>query len=76
LAKGGPAAANAQKTLATLKQLRAMWSKLAEASIVDLAGAVNKEGGDKNRVGSWVADVERWYNLLQKIARLEKEINY
>jgi len=72
LAKGGPAAANAQKTLATLKQLRAMWSKLAEASIVDLAGAVNK----KNKVGSWVADVERWYNLLQKIARLEKEINY
>ena len=51
-----------------------MWSNLAESSIVDLAGKVNEE--KKNNVGSWIKDVERWYNLLQKIEKLEKKINY
>jgi hypothetical protein len=63
MAKGGPAAASARQTLATLKQLRAMWANLAESSITDLAG-LGGSNGSRNSVGSWLADVERWYNLL------------
>jgi hypothetical protein len=40
-----------------------MWAKLAEASIADLAGINSMES-----IGPWLAEVERWYNLLQKIA--------
>ena len=43
--------------------------------IQDLVTSVGGKDNKNNKVGSWIKDVERWYNLLQKIARLEKEIN-
>ena len=69
----GPAAASAKETLAALQQLRAMWQKLADSTIVDLAGV---GGSNLSNIAGWVDEVERWYNLLQKIAQLEKDINY
>jgi len=71
--------ASAQEVLATLKQLRAMWVSLADTSIVNLAGIGGSEASDSRdikQVGSWLANVERWYNLMQRIAQLEKDINY
>ena len=49
---------------------------MMQQSIVDLAGAVASNTKDGKQVGPWLANIERWYNLLQKIARLEKEITY
>ena len=76
----GPAMASASAALAALKQLRAMWESLKGASISDLAGAGGGGGGgggDKAVDPSiWVDTVERWYNLMQKIAKLEKEITH
>jgi len=49
-------------------------------SVQDLAsaggGGGGGGGGGKNKIKAFVKDLERWYNWLQKIARLEKEINY
>jgi len=71
----GPAMASASAALAALKQLRAMWESLKGASISDLAGAGGGGGGggggDKSKVvdpSIWIDTVERWYNLMQKIA--------
>ena len=73
----GPAAASAKEILAQLKQMRAMWQSLANISVKEMAGVGGSEGGGETAKNtSWLAQVERWYDLLQKIARLEKEINY
>ena len=76
----GPALAGAQAALANLRQIRAMWESLLSASVQDLAqkgGGGGGGGGGKNgNNAAWLADVERWYNWLQKIAQLEKDINY
>ena len=73
----GLAAADAKQTLAALKQMLAMWESLASASITDLAGMANT--GDENDtpegIATWIKQVEKWYNLLQRIAALEKQIN-
>ena len=73
----GNALASAAETLATLKTLRAMWQSLADSSLKDLIGTTTSSGdsGSSSRTGAWLAQVERWYDLLQKIARLEKQIN-
>jgi len=84
---GGPAMASASAALATLKQIRAMWDSFLKASAKDLAGAGGSGGGggggkDKGGKGSdagrksFIEDVERWYNLMQEIAKLEKVINH
>jgi hypothetical protein len=54
-----------------------MWQSLLSSSIKDLIGTVAANSGSSstNRTGAWLQEVERWYDLLQKIARLEKEIN-
>ena len=82
----GPAMASAKAALNALKQLRAMWQSLLGASLSDL-GALGGSGGGgggggggkddptKNNAG-FIADLERWYNLLRQIAKLEKDINY
>lgn len=80
----GLAMANAQQTLATLKQLRAMWQSLANASITDMVGLANMKDTESSSDGgsskidrkAWIETLEKWYNWLQKIAELEKEINY
>ena len=80
---GGPALASAKAVLGQLKQLRSMWQSLLGSSVKDLAGAGGGGGGGgggSNDSGtsarnSFLADVERWYNWLQKIAVLEEKIN-
>lgn len=76
---GGPAMASAASALAALKELRAMWQSLLNASLSDLAqlagGGGGGGGGKKNDAG-FARDLERWYNLLRQIADLEKQITY
>jgi hypothetical protein len=80
---GGPAMASAKAALAALKQLRAMWKSLGSSSAKDLAGKGGGGGGggggsDKNDItarNSFIKDIERWYNWLQRIAVLEEKIN-
>ena len=75
----GNALASASETLANLKALRAMWQSLADSSIKNLVGTASSSssgGNNSNSANAWLKTVERWYNWLQKIARLEKEINY
>ena len=77
-ATGNVAMASASDTLAVLKNIKAMWEQLANLSFKDLAtkggggGGGGKEGLDKG----FIADLERWYNLLRQIDKLEKDINY
>jgi hypothetical protein len=77
---GGPAMASAAAALATLKQLRAMWESLLNASVSDIAGGGGGGGGGGgNKIvdpKAWVKTVERWYNLTQEIAKLEKDITH
>ena len=77
---GGPAMASAAAALATLKQLRAMWESLLNASVSDIAGGGGGGGGGGNDKivdpKAWVKTVERWYNLTQEIAKLEKDITH
>lgn len=80
----GPAMASAGAAVAQLKRIRAMWESLLQASVSDLAGSGGGGGGgggggDNSKVvdpSIWVDTVERWYNLMQKIAKLEKEITH
>ena len=81
----GPAMASASAALAQLKQLRAMWESLLSASTSDLAGKGGGGGGggggsdgkgDTAARRAWIKEVERWYNLMQEIAKLEKEITH
>ena len=78
----GPAMASASAALAALRQLRAMWESLRNASVSDLAGGGGGGGGGggtQNNVvdpKAWVDTVERWYNLTQEIAKLEEEITH
>lgn len=73
---GGPAMASAGAALAALKQLRSMWQALLDASVKDLAGAGGGGGGGGGNQSAFIKDLERWYDWLQHIAKLEKDINY
>ena len=78
---GGPAMASASAALAALKELRAMCESLKAASVSDLAtaGGGGGGGGGGEKVvdpKAWIDTVERWYNLTQKIAELEKQITH
>ena len=72
---GGPAMASASAALNALKQLRAQWRSLLALSAKDLAGKGGGGGGGGDPK-PFIKQLERWYNWLQEIARLEKEINY
>lgn len=76
----GPAMANAPAVLAQLKQIRAMWQSLLNASIKDMgalagSGGGGGGGGKKGLDKGFIEDLERWYTLLQQIASLERQIN-
>lgn len=86
----GPAMANAADALAELYKLRAMWQGLLNASAQELGkkgaglGSGNKPGGNgggDNGGGSGgdgdktnLHDLERWYNLMRQIAKLEQQV--
>lgn len=79
----GPAMASASAALAQLKQIRAMWQSLLNASLKDMgqlggtgSGGGGGGGGNSGIDPGFLADLERWYTLTQQIAKLEKEINY
>ena len=80
----GPAMASASEALATLKQLRAMWESLANASLKDLGGMPSGSGGGGGGGGGNDAkkdaegvngEVERWYNWLKLIETTQNNIN-
>lgn len=76
---GGPAKASASEALATLRQIRAQWEALLNASAQDLgrkAGSGGGGGGGGNTPTSITHDLERWYNLLRQIEKLEQKITY
>lgn len=74
---GGPAMASASDVIAQLLELRAFWQGILEMSTQDFAkagggGKGGGGGGEDNK--AYVADLERWYNLLRQIANLEQKI--
>ena len=84
----GPAIASASEALAELYKLRAMWQGLLDASANELGkkagglgsgkgpggGGGGSGGGSGEDSGAVLADIERWYNLLREIAKLEQQI--
>ena len=72
---GGPAMASASAALAALKQLRSQWQALSQLSAKDLAGAGGGGGGGGGGNKAFLKELEKWYNWLQEIARLEYDIN-
>ena len=80
---GGPAMASASAALAALKQLRAMWASLLKSSAKDLGSQAGRGGGGGgDDAGKYVqpttttADIQRWYNWLRQIDKIEKDITY
>lgn len=84
----GDAFASASEALAYLKQLREMWRSLLGASAKELGALAGKGRGSGGSGGgsdtdpsgtserSTTADIERWYNLLRQIDKLEQDITY
>lgn len=79
---GGPAKASAAAVLSQLKQIRAMWQSMLDASAKDLGSLAGGSGGGGGGGGkNWqqkttTAEIQRWYNLIRQIAKLEKDISY
>lgn len=78
---GGPAMSNASAVLAALKTLRAQLNALSKLSVQDLAGLGGSGGGGgggsgNNKDSTFLQMLERWYDWLQQIAWIEKEITY
>ena len=75
---GGPAMASASDVIAQLLELRAFWQGILEMSAQDFAkvggGGKGGGGGGGEDNKAYVADLERWYNLLRQIANLEQKI--
>lgn len=78
---GGPAMASAAATLAKLTEIRAMWADLLNLDLRQLGQKAGSGGGGGGGGGEgldygFIKDLDRWYTLLQQIAKLEKDINY
>lgn len=78
----GPAMASASAALAALKQIRAMWQSLLNASLSDLGSGAGSGGGGgsggsggKDNAG-YIHDLQLWYNLTRQIDHLEMHITY
>lgn len=75
----GNAMASAATALSELKNIRSMWQALLDASSKDLgtkAGSGGGGGGGNNDIAGYEYDLERWYNMLRQIAKLEQQITY
>ena len=79
----GPAKASAQDALAELYAIRAMWESLLGKSAKDLgkkagggSGGSGGGGGSGEDNKAFIHDLERWYNLLRQIEKLEQQITY
>lgn len=76
----GNAMADAATTLAELKQIRAMWKALLDADSATLGKKAGSgsggSGGSNKETGPVEYDLERWYNLLRQISKLEQQITY
>ena len=79
----GPAKASAQDALAELYAIRAMWQELLGKSAKDLgkkagsgSGGSGSGGGSEEEQKAYIHDLERWYNLLRQIEKLEQQITY
>lgn len=77
----GPAMASASDALNQLKEIRAMWQSLLNKSAKDLGkkaggGSGGSGGGSDEENKAFLHDLERWYNLLRQIEKLEQQITY
>ena len=78
----GPAMASASDALNQLKEIRAMWQSLLNKSAKDLGkkaggGSGGSGGGGNDEENkAFLHDLERWYNLLRQIEKLEQQITY
>lgn len=76
---GGPAKAGASDAIKALLALRAQWQNLLKLSAKDLASKSSGGGGGGGGGGaenkSVLHDLDRWYNLLRQIAKLEAQIS-
>ena len=74
----GPAQASASETLNKLKEIRAMWQGLLDASAQDFSKKAGSGGssGSGEDDKAFMHELERWYNLLRQIAKLEQQITY
>lgn len=73
----GPAMASAAAALAAMKELRAMWASLASASAKDLgrkASGGGGGGGGGDDAKNYLADLNRWYNLMKQIETISGEL--
>ena len=77
-AKGtGPAMASASDTLTYLKALRSLWDNIANKGISDLTKAAGGGGGGSSKeTKQFLYDLDRWYNLLRQISKVEEQISY
>lgn len=74
----GPAMASADAVLSRLKQLRAMWQAMKDASASDLgskAGGGGGGGGGGGKDDAFIEMIDRWYNYVRQIDNLEQHIN-
>lgn len=79
LAKGtGPAKASASEVLSYLESYKSLLESMKGASARDLANAGGGGGGgdDDKQLKNVTAEIQRWYNLLRQIDKLEKDISY
>ena len=76
----GPAMASAQEALDQLREIRVMWQGLLNMSASDfgrkagLGSGGSGGGGGQGDNSAYIHDLERWYNLLRQIEKLEQQI--
>ena len=78
-ATGNVAMASASETADALRAIKAMWQDIKNMNLKDFASKAGAGGGGGGKNGldkGYIADLERWYNLLRQIDKLEKDINY
>jgi len=74
---GGPAMSSASSALATLKNLKALWESIASMGLGDLAGLGGGGGGGGGKKNAnFIYMLELWFDWLQDIARIEKQITH